>query len=171
MARLRQRTAIVAALLIAVLLGVAVQLVVERFTREPPNYTQIEPGLWLGGAVREPPPRVEAVLNLCEAEDPYHVASQRWEPIRDAAPAPDLEWLARQVDFIAAERSKGRAVYVHCQNGVSRSAFVTAGYLMQRENWPRDQALDFLRSRRPGVRPNPAFLKRLAEWERTERQQ
>jgi hypothetical protein len=166
MARLRRRTTIVAALMIAVLIGVGVQLVVQQVTREPPNYTEIEPGLWLGGAVREPPPGVEAVLNLCEAEDAYRVTAQRWDPIHDAAPAPNLDWLAQQVDFIATERSKGRAVYVHCQNGVSRSAFVTAAWLMQRENRSREQALEFLRSRRPGVRPNPAFLERLAEWER-----
>ncbi len=33
--------------------------------------------------------------------------------------------------------------------------------------WTRDQALEFLRSRRPGVRPNPAFMELLLEWERS----
>ena len=58
-------------------------------------------------------------------------------------------------------------MYVHCRNGVSRSAMVMAAYLMRRENWNREQALEFLRSRRPGVRPNPAFLALLSEWEQT----
>jgi protein-tyrosine phosphatase len=42
---------------------------------------------------------------------------------------------------------------------------VVAAYLMKREGWTRDQALAFLRSRRPGVRPNPAFLQLLLDWE------
>lgn len=161
----RRRWWIPAALLLAALVGIGAQLAVQRLTREPPNYTEIEPGLWLGGAVRAPPPGVTAVLNLCEAEDAYRVASSRWEPLRDAPPAPNLDWLAQQVEFIAAERAQGRSVYVHCQNGVSRSAFVTAAYLMQYEPWSRERALEFLRDRRPGVRPNPAFLERLSEWE------
>jgi protein-tyrosine phosphatase len=42
---------------------------------------------------------------------------------------------------------------------------VVAAYLMRREKWPRDRAIEYLRSRRPGVRPNPAFLELLGEWE------
>jgi hypothetical protein len=159
-----RRPWILAALLLVVLIGIGAQLAVKRLTREPPNYTQIEPGLWLGGAVRESPPGVTAILNLCEAEDGYRATSSRWEPIRDAPPPPDLDWLAQQVEFIQTERAQGRSVYVHCQNGVSRSAFVTAAYLMQREGWSREQAIEFLRQRRPGVRPNPAFVQRLADW-------
>lgn len=145
----------------------AVHLAVDRFTREPPNYSRIEDGLWLGGYVSEPPSGCRAVLNLCETEDPYRVESHRWEPIRDAEPAPSLDWLRSQVGFIEAERAAGRAVFVHCRNGVSRSAMVTAAYLMRREGWSRDQALEFLRARRPGVRPNPAFMLFLLEWERS----
>jgi hypothetical protein len=154
--------AVVAAVALAV---VAVRVGVDWFTREPPNYSRVDDGLWLGGFVAEPPRGVSAVLNLCESEDPYRAESHRWEPIRDAGPAPDLDWLRGQVDFIAAERAAGRVVFVHCRNGVSRSAMTLAAYLMRRENWSRDEALDFLRSRRPGVRPHPAFMRLLSEWE------
>ncbi len=155
------------ALVAAVLAVAAVHLAVDRITREPPNYSQIEDGLWLGGSVAEPPDGTRAVLNLCEADDPYRVESHRWEPIRDAEPAPSLAWLREQVGFVESERRAGRVVFVHCRNGVSRSAMVVAAYLMAREGWPRDRALAFLRERRPGVRPNPAFMKLLAEWEMT----
>ena len=144
-----------------------VHLAVEWLTREPPNYSQIEEGLWLGGSVPEPPSGTRAVLNLCEAEDPYRVESYRWEPIRDAEPAPTMAWLREQVAFVDSERAAGRAVFVHCRNGVSRSAMVMAAYLMHRENWSRDQAIEHLRQRRPGVRPNPAFLPLLKDWERS----
>jgi hypothetical protein len=157
----------VVAVVTAAILVVGVHLVVDQFTREAPNFTQVEDGLWLGGYVAEPPPDTRAVLNLCETEDPYRVESHIWEPIRDAEPAPSLDWLRRQVEFITSELAAGRVVFVHCRNGVSRSAMVMAAYLMQRDGWSRDQAMDFLRTRRPGVRPNPAFLQLLLEWERS----
>ena len=155
------------AVVTAALLVVCIHVVVDRLTREPPNYNQIEDGLWLGGYVAEPPPDTRAVLNLCETEDTHKVESHVWEPIRDAEPPPSLGWLRRQAEFIASERGAGRLVFVHCRNGVSRSAMVMAAYLMQRDGWSRDQAMEFLRSRRPCVRPNPAFLQLLLEWERS----
>ena len=137
----------------------------DWYIRELPNYTEIEDGLWLGGSVAEPPQGTTAVLNLCETEDAYQVAEQRWVPIRDAEPAPSLDWLREEVAFVEEQRATGRVTFVHCMNGVSRSAMVVAAYLMKREGWSRDQTIEYLRMRRPGVRPNPAFMKLLAEWE------
>jgi hypothetical protein len=155
----------VVALTLAALVVPAVHLAVDYLTREPPNYSLIEDGLWLGGFVQEPPSGSKAVLNLCETEDPYRAESHKWEPIHDGEPVPNLDWLRQQVAFIESERVGGKGVFVHCRNGVSRSGMVLTAYLMRRENWSRDQALQFLRSRRPGVRPNPAFMKLLLEWE------
>src|SRR5262249_46821559 len=139
---------------------------VDRHTREPPNYSQIENGLYLGGYVAEPPPGTRAVLNLCETEDSCHAEVHVWEPIRDAPPAPSLDWLRRQVEFIESQRAAGRVVFVHCRNGVSRSGMVLAASLMARDGRSRDDTLAFLRSKRPGVRPNPAFMTLLLEWEK-----
>ena len=128
--------------------------------------TEIEPGLWMGGYVGEPPANTTAVLNLCELQDPYPCAVLLWEPIRDTAPAPDLDWLRRMVRFVAAERQRGGTVFVHCRAGVSRSGMVVVAYLMFEHGWTRDAALDFARSKRPLVRPNPAFMDRLHDWEK-----
>ena len=136
----------------------------ERSYREVP-YSQIEEGLYVGRYVSEPPPGTGAVVNLCESEDSYQVGVCLWEPIRDAPPAPSIEWLRRVVGFITTQRQAGLTVYVHCTNGVSRSGMVATAYLMLEHDWTRDQALAFLRSKRPGVRPNPAFMPLLAEWE------
>jgi hypothetical protein len=150
----------------AALAVLAVHLAAGWLGREPPNYTRIEDGLYLGGHVPRPPRDAQAVLNLCEADDPYRAAAHRWEPIPDAEPAPGLGWLRRQVGFIEQERCAGRAVFVHCRNGVSRSGLVVVAYLMARHGWSRDEALAFVRSRRESVRPNPAFMRLLQEWER-----
>ena len=155
------------AIIFAILAVVVVHVVVDWLVREPPNYSQIEDGLWLGGNVAKPPLGSQAVLNLCEVEDSYTVEVPRWEPIRDAEPVPSLDWLRRQVTFIESERVAGRVVYVHCQNGASRSGMVLAAYLMWRKEWTSAQALEFLRSRRPVVRPNPAFMQLLLDWEQS----
>ena len=111
------------------------------------------------------------MLNLCEADDPYRAAAYRWEPIPDTGPAPGLDWLREQVRFVDDQRAAGRVVFVHCRNGVSRSGLVVVAHLMARHGWSRDRALDFVRSRREVVRPNPAFLKLLLDWERELRQE
>lgn len=156
--------------LVLVLVGcVAAWLVLReverRMNADLVNYHRIEDGLYLGGNVEEPPPGTEAVLNLCEFEDPYRSAVHAWQPIRDAAPAPDLAWLRKQVEFIDAQRREGRVTYVHCFNGVSRGGMVVTAYVMFKNRCGRDEALARVRQQRPIVRPNPAFLERLLEWE------
>ncbi|MFO0825476.1 MAG: dual specificity protein phosphatase [Gemmataceae bacterium] len=144
----------------------AVDITVDRFTHEPPNYSRFEDGLYLGGYVPAPPPGTQAVLNLCESKDPYHAEFHAWNPIPDAAPAPSLDWLRQQVAFVEAQRAAGRVVYIHCHAGVSRGCMVTTAYLMARDGRSRDETLAAIRTHRPHVRPNPAFMELLLEWER-----
>jgi hypothetical protein len=129
-------------------------------------YTEIEPGLFLGGQMHSPPPGTRAVLNLNDVEDTFTVDVARWEPIRDSVEAPDFEWLRKQIAFIDEQRAAGLPTFVHCSRGVSRSGFMMTAYYMARHGWTRDHALAFLRLKRPSVTPNPVFLERLLEWER-----
>lgn len=134
--------------------------------RQAPNFSRIEDGLYQGGFVAQPPPGTRAVLNLCAREDPYRTDAHLWEPISDSEPAPGIDWLRRMVAFVAANRKQGRTTFVHCRNGVSRSGLVVTAYLMSEHGWTRDEALAFVRSKRALTRPNPAFLRLLADWER-----
>ena len=135
--------------------------------RDRPSATPslIEERLYMGGYVSTPPPGTNAVLNLCEKKDPYQCETHAWVPIDDGPPAPDLGWLRRQVEFIDARWKAGDTVYVHCVAGVSRSGMVVIAYEMYKHNWTRDEALQFVRSKRPVTRPNPAFWDRLREWQ------
>jgi hypothetical protein len=142
---------------------------VEWLYREGPNYSRIEDGLYMGGWVKQPPPSTSAVLNLDETADPYRCETHLWEPIPDAE-APDIDCLRRMVEFVDTARRQGKKTFVHCRNGVSRSGMVITAYEMFKNDWTRDEALAILRSRRPQVRPNPAFMQRLAEWERVRRE-
>ncbi len=116
---------------------------------QPGNYELV---LWCGSEVI--------------ARQTYQCDIHIWEPIKDGPPAPRIDWLRQKVDFIDAKRKEGLTTFVHCQAGVSRSAMVVTAYLMFKNNWTRDRALAFVRSKRPPIRPNPAFMKLLHEWER-----
>src|SRR5438874_12938975 len=124
----------------------------------PEPFSLIEKGLYLGAAVDKPPPGTQAVLNLCQSKDHYQCEVHIWEPIPDRAPAPSLDWLRKQVEFVDTQRRAGRTTFVHCLAGISRSGMVVTAYLMREHNWTRDKALEFVRSKRPMTRPNPAFM-------------
>lgn len=141
-------------------------LVFFRLLQPEPNYSCIEERLYLGGFVASPPPGTRAVINLCEAEDPYRCGFHLWEPIADSDPAPDLDWLRRMVDVLDARQQEGETTYVHCRNGVSRSGMLVVAYEMRKNRWTRDEAMAFVCSKRPITRPNSAFMRRLLEWER-----
>ena len=163
-----RRKLLVTAMLILVG-GAGLMCVFARMTEEEPNCTLIEKGLYLGGDVPKPPPGTKAVLNLCEKKDPYQCETHVWEPIRDAEPVPSLDWLDQQMKRITHHRAEGRAVFVHCYNGVSRSGMVVVAYLMRDRGWGVDEAMAFVRRSRPGLRPHPAFLALLREYEKRER--
>jgi len=163
--KLTPRAAVVLLAVAGLLAGLAL-LGWAWWLEDGPNYSRIEEGLYLGGYVDRPPRGTRAVLNLCEREDPYEAEVSAWRPITDAEPAPSVEWLREAVAFIEANRAAGRTTYVHCRNGVSRSGMVVVAYLMRKNGWGRDEAVAFVGRRRPELRPNPAFMRLLLEWEK-----
>jgi len=72
-----------------------------------------------------------------------------------------LEGLVRA---IAEERDSGGRVLVHCVAGVSRSASVCLAYLVK-QYCSLLEAWRHLRTVRPWVRPNYAFMQQLVDWE------
>src|SRR5207253_1253346 len=123
-------------------------------------------GTILGRLGRETARRVTAVLNVSEQKDVFRTEHYLWKPIDDAKNAATIDFLKETVDFIDAQRKAGRPTFVHCNEGVSRAPLVMAAYLMYSKKWTRDEALDFLREKRPVIRPNPSFLDLLYIWER-----
>jgi len=65
-------------------------------------------------------------------------------------------------DFIEEARRAGHAVLVHCGAGVSRSATLCAAYLMRKNNWGVQQAMQHTVQRRSVVEPNEGFMNCLA---------
>lgn len=163
--KLTRRTVLLLLLFAAVTVWALLYRLERSYRTDAQNYTLIEDGLYIGGLIGALPPDVTAVLNLCRAEDSYSVEHSCFMPIVDSSPAPSLDWLKDAVDFVDFQRREGRTTFVHCRMGVSRSGMVVVAYLMRKNGWARDEALAFARTRRPEIRPNPAFMDLLLEWE------
>ncbi|KAI5639979.1 dual specificity phosphatase, catalytic domain-containing protein [Phthorimaea operculella] len=65
--------------------------------------------------------------------------------------------------FIQEGLEKGN-VLVHCHFGVSRSATLVIAYLMEKYKLNYEQAVNFVRSRRKFINPNPGFVAQLKQY-------
>lgn len=84
-------------------------------------------------------------------------------PILDG-PFPGLNWLTTVVRCMEALEKGGYHIYVHCWAGMSRSAMVTAAYLMKKHKWNRDKTLDYMASINSKIDPSHSFILGLNEW-------
>ena len=68
-------------------------------------------------------------------------------------------------EFINSALAQGGTVYVHCFQGVSRSASVVIAYLMKYKKMKFQKAFEFLRKRRSIINPNFGFVDQLKNFE------
>lgn len=87
--------------------------------------------------------------------------------IEDDATSDILKELRPACDFIHAHISADRAVLVHCEAGISRSATVCIAYLIREHHLSLVAAYSVVKAAREIICPNPGFLKQLVEWERS----
>jgi protein-tyrosine phosphatase len=66
--------------------------------------------------------------------------------------------------FIQAAREQNGKVLVHCRRGISRSAAIVVGYLMCHESYGYNEAVDFVKEKRPCISLNLAFRQVLSEY-------
>lgn len=64
--------------------------------------------------------------------------------------APTIEELDSSVKFIEEQMARGRSVMVHCAAGKGRTGAVLAAYLVKIENLGAEDAIEKLRTIRPG---------------------
>ncbi|KAK6354839.1 tyrosine protein phosphatase yvh1 [Orbilia brochopaga] len=72
-----------------------------------------------------------------------------------------LEHFATTNEFIDNAVSSGGSVLVHCAMGISRSATISAAYLIFKKQIPSEAALDIIRETRPVICPNIGFREQL----------
>jgi hypothetical protein len=64
-------------------------------------------------------------------------------------------------DTIIAAQEQKMNVFVHCVNGMHRSAIVVLHYLMKKNNWTLEHAHAFLKKMRPVIDPPDCFMQLL----------
>lgn len=65
------------------------------------------------------------------------------------------------ISFIEDQTRLGRNVLVHCHAGVSRSAAILAAFLIRNRRCSAEEAITFIRLKRPRAKPNEAFYHQL----------
>jgi len=125
------------------------------------RYSEIEPGLWMGGCPPERAPDfADAILDVYARRDYVHSDTpRRAEPLLDFAGLPDPELLDSLVRWVHEHRVEGRTVLVHCEAGQNRSGLVTGLYLIRFRGYSADAAIEIIRERRgPNALWNGSFL-------------
>lgn len=70
---------------------------------------------------------------------------------RDIFEAPCQSKLILGVQFINKFREMNQSVYVHCKAGRTRSATLVGCYLMVKNGWDPDEAVEFMRTKRAHI--------------------
>ena len=65
------------------------------------------------------------------------------------------------IQFIEDARKQNGKIYVHCVQGVSRSATICLCYLIYKEKLTFNEALSLIKDRRPVANPNMTFIAQL----------
>ncbi|XP_017768221.1 PREDICTED: phosphatidylglycerophosphatase and protein-tyrosine phosphatase 1 [Nicrophorus vespilloides] len=111
--------------------------------------------------------RVKAVISMNEDYELWLANdAEKWKsvgveflqlPTTDIFETPDQEKLVRGVKFInkflpeTKSDFHDRSVYIHCKAGRTRSATLVGCYLMARNKWTPEQAVDHMRLERPHI--------------------
>ncbi|KAF0974315.1 hypothetical protein FDP41_006925 [Naegleria fowleri] len=74
-----------------------------------------------------------------------------------------VEMFGVSFDFIDHAITSGHNVLVHCMKGKSRSASILIAYLMKKNSWTFEYALNFVKSKRTIVQPNCGFERQLLQ--------
>ncbi|CAD8061285.1 unnamed protein product [Paramecium primaurelia] len=110
---------------------------------------------------------VNCVLSICTEEKimvgPKY--KQIYLDIHDNMNSQISNVFERSFLFIEKALKSQQNVLVHCAAGISRSATLVLAYLMKSYQYTVEQALRYLKQKRPYVRPNPGFLLQLLDYE------
>jgi predicted protein tyrosine phosphatase len=142
------------------------QKVLHRFNGDPITIAlgnrRYRYRLFIGGlryqtAVR---PEVDAVLNLCELDNPWvaHAGrhlNDRFARKGEMSIGMDMSDLLAEARWVVGRLRAGQRVLVHCYAGVNRSSTVCCAALMLLEGLSAEEALARARENHPSCRPDP----------------
>lgn len=104
---------------------------------------------------------VVSVTPLDETPIPgkYKHCNSRY-PISFKMPTDEIVQIVKTVVEQLDEMMKNKkTIYIHCYEGVSRSAICVMYYLVKYHNYTKQDAFEFVKQQRPNVSPNDVMLK------------
>lgn len=137
------------------------------------RYSVIDEHIWIGGQPKRAGLRklvrygITGVINM-RSEYNYSLQKDLTNihllllPTDDNQ-APTIEHLNEGVEFISDRVEEGGKVYIHCWEGLGRSATMAAAYYISRGN-SIDEAWAYIKRRRSFVRPTQVQIERLEEF-------
>uniref|UniRef100_A0A674MQY5 Protein phosphatase Slingshot homolog 1 n=1 Tax=Takifugu rubripes TaxID=31033 RepID=A0A674MQY5_TAKRU len=110
---------------------------------------------------------VRYILNVTREIDNFFPGTFNYHNIRvyDEDATDLLSHWNDTYNFIVKAKKNDSKCLVHCKMGVSRSASTVIAYAMKEYGWTLDKAYNFVKQKRSVTRPNPGFMRQLAEYE------
>ncbi len=131
-----------------------------RIAKRPTNFSWVIDGKLAGSGMPTSPDELEWALRqgvksvVTMTEDPLPDGwVGRLDYLHVPTPdltAPDMDRIDAAVDFVHGQISNGRAAMVHCAAGLGRAGTVLACYLVKYRGCSAAEAIDRIRSARPG---------------------
>ncbi|EPX72314.1 phosphoprotein phosphatase [Schizosaccharomyces octosporus yFS286] len=106
---------------------------------------------------------IKYVLSAMSIDPKLNLPSDQhiWIPIEDGSSQNILQHISKTIKFIDEAVASNSRVLVHCFAGVSRSVTLVSAYLMKKNDWDPEKALNYISTKRSNISPNPSFLKQL----------
>jgi len=150
--------------------GTACSTAYGYISNAPFSATLILPNLYLGNlydACHAPPDVTHIVSAVIGGQVLRDKVACLYLPLMDDEEEDLLPHLTQVITFIEKARASGGTVLIHCMKGRSRSVSLLSSYLMQTQHLSCDEALQFIKEKRPMVQPNPSFVKQLHDFEKS----
>lgn len=140
------------------------------------NWSKILDGLYLGNIeaafdeIMLNNCKIKSVIDLTNGSNmPRPIIKFRIKPLKinveDTVSANISPHLNRCFKFIDENKTGNKSVMVYCRQGVSRSASVIIGYLMQKCNASLKEVITYVKKRRAKAQPNRGFMEQLRTFE------
>eukprot|EP01121_Diplochlamys_sp_Union-15-3_P012441 TRINITY_DN3723_c0_g1_i1.p1 TRINITY_DN3723_c0_g1~~TRINITY_DN3723_c0_g1_i1.p1 ORF type:complete len:272 (+),score=41.93 TRINITY_DN3723_c0_g1_i1:23-817(+) len=100
--------------------------------------------------------KIDVLLNVAAeiSKKDDNLASTKKIPLVDNVMSDFQKHLKKAISIIDTAKSKKQKILVYCTNGYSRSAAVVIAWLMANNNMDKDQALAYVKQRRPKAQPS-----------------
>jgi len=139
---------------------------------EEPEYSEVLPFLFVGGAVCSEAQYnelkakgVRRIVNVSNVERELHDFDCTFI-YADDDQVEQLSRIFEQVaDLIEEAESSGEGVFVHCQRGLSRSPTLVMAYLMMKKGHDLRTAYEYVKERRASIGPRSNFMAQLCHLE------